>query len=67
LTHRTAPCIDTLAAAWAEAGNFTAAVELEREAIGKLEQGNPLAESYRARLEAYSANKPFREELKRAE
>ncbi len=60
-------CVDTLAAAHAEAGDFKAAVESQREAIGLLSQGDPSLEHYRARLDAYKANKPFREVPKKGE
>jgi tetratricopeptide (TPR) repeat protein len=52
-------CVDTLAAACAEAGDFPAAVEIEGEAIGMLAQGDPILAQYRARLALYTANWPY--------
>jgi len=56
---------DTLAAAYAEAGDFDAAVEWQEKALGLLTKGN---EQYRkdfdARLTLYRAKKPYREESK---
>jgi tetratricopeptide (TPR) repeat protein len=60
-------CIDTLAAAHAEAGDFQAAVETQREAIAMLPREDPRLEPFRARLKAYEGNKPFREAAKHAE
>jgi tetratricopeptide (TPR) repeat protein len=55
--------LDTLAAAYAEAGDFDAAVEWQEKALGLLAKGN---EQYRkdfdARLALYRAKKPYHEE-----
>lgn len=56
-----AACVDTLAAAHAEAGDFEAAAESERQAIAMLPQGDAESEPYRLRLEMYRAKKPYRE------
>jgi tetratricopeptide (TPR) repeat protein len=58
-------CVDTMAAAHAEVGNFEAAVELEREAIGMLPDGAPNLEHYRVWMDAYEAKKPHREAIKK--
>jgi hypothetical protein len=61
LTTRTDPhSFDTLAAAFAESGDFKAAVETQRKALELLSAGGPNAEAYRARLEGYEAKRPFR-------
>jgi tetratricopeptide (TPR) repeat protein len=57
-----AACIDTLAAAYAEAGDFAAAIETQQEVIGMISGGDPDFERYRTRLELYNAGKPFRDE-----
>ena len=56
-------CVDTLAAARAEAGDFSAAIDLEREAIGMLGQADPILEEYRGRLEGYHVGKAYRDGL----
>jgi len=56
-----APTIDTLAAAYAESGDFAKAIETERKAI---ELATPEARpAMEARLELYKAGKPYREPL----
>jgi tetratricopeptide (TPR) repeat protein len=61
LTERENPSfLDTLAAASAEAGDFKAAAETQREAIGLLSKGDRSAKDYRGRLELYEANRAFR-------
>jgi tetratricopeptide (TPR) repeat protein len=52
--------LDTLAAAYAEAGDFEAAVRWQDRAIGMLADG-PVRDRYRSRLALYRAGKPFRE------
>lgn len=54
---------DTLAAAYAESGEFTFAAVLEGKAIAKLdtEQQAALKPAFESRLELYKANKPYRE------
>ena len=55
-----ARCLDTLAAACAEAGDFAAAVNWQTKAI-ELE-ANPAQEAdYRARLKLYQKKKPYRD------
>jgi tetratricopeptide (TPR) repeat protein len=59
----TANNIDTLAAAYAEAGRFQEAIKTEERAIAKLkEQGNKKdMAKYEQRLASYKAGKPWRE------
>ncbi len=52
--------VDTLAAAQAEAGDFKAAIELQRKAIDCLSQGETGEHEMRLRLEGYEANRPYR-------
>jgi tetratricopeptide (TPR) repeat protein len=60
-TSRKAPLyLDTLAAAYAEAGQFTNAVSTQREAVG-LVQGRADKAGYAARLKLYESNSPYRE------
>ncbi len=62
LSSRTDPnCLDTLAAAYAERGDFCSAVETQNEAIKLLSDGDPKEKEYRARLEHYEAKRPFRD------
>jgi tetratricopeptide (TPR) repeat protein len=56
-----ATCIETLAAAYAEAGEFEAASNTQRKAIGMLSTKDPLMETYRSRLALYVRHKPYRE------
>jgi hypothetical protein len=51
--------LDTLAAAYAEAGDFGAAAAWQDKAIGLLPDG-PRKDDYRTRLALYRAGKPFR-------
>ncbi len=55
--------LDTLAAAYAEAGQFDAAVETARRALDLVATQNnqPLAESIQCRLKLYEARSPYRE------
>ena len=53
--------LDTLAAALAECGDFKAAIETQREAIGLLGKQNLEEKEYRARLERYEGKQPVRE------
>lgn len=54
--------MDTLAAAYAEAGQFAAAVETQRRALDLAEGGGPeLLEAMRRRLDQYQAGQPWRE------
>jgi eukaryotic-like serine/threonine-protein kinase len=60
-THREDPItLNTLAAAYAELGQFTNAVHCEQEAIGLLKTG-PEKKDYVSRLNLYLANKSYRE------
>jgi tetratricopeptide (TPR) repeat protein len=55
--------LDTLAAAYAEAGHFFQAVETARKALvlAKQQKQQLLVHSLRARIALYEAGKPFRE------
>lgn len=62
LTSRTnAPFLDTLAAAYAELGQFDKAVAVQREAIGLLKEEQVKEGSYRERLSLYESSMPYRE------
>jgi eukaryotic-like serine/threonine-protein kinase len=52
--------LDTLAAAYAEAGNFQEAVSTQREALA-LAQEAKTKNAYRSRLKLYESNQPYRE------
>ena len=54
--------IDTLAAAYAEAGDFENAVKWQTKAVELAPEANKA--DYRSRLELYRAGKPYREEPK---
>jgi tetratricopeptide (TPR) repeat protein len=56
--------IDTLAAAYAEAGDFDAAVQWETKAIALAGNAKGV-EGARSRLELFKAKKPYRDELKK--
>ncbi len=56
-----ATCVETLAAAYAEAGDFEAASDTQRKAIGMLSTKDPRLEPYRSRLALYVSHKPYRE------
>ena len=60
LSGRAPDYLVTLAASFAEAGDFKAAGETQREAIGLLSRGDRNEKDYRARLELYEAKRPFR-------
>jgi len=55
--------LDTLAAAYAEAGRYAAAVETAKQALNlNASQNNPpLAEAIQARLKLYEGNFPYHE------
>jgi tetratricopeptide (TPR) repeat protein len=54
--------LDTLAAAYAEVGRFSEAVETARQALSLPTQDNqPLADAIQNRLKLYEANTPFHE------
>lgn len=60
-TSRKDPMIlDTLAAAYAEAGQFTNAVSLQQEAIALLHTESEIT-NYTSRLRLYELNTPYRE------
>jgi tetratricopeptide (TPR) repeat protein len=60
-TDRRDPAIlDTLAAAWAEAGRFEEAVRVQREALGLL-RDDKSKEDYGSRLKLYESNAPYRD------
>jgi tetratricopeptide (TPR) repeat protein len=56
--------MDTLAAAYAEAGDFGSAVCLEREAVACLPPGDTNQADFRGRLRLYQNNEPFRDNRK---
>lgn len=52
--------VDTLAAAYAESGEFDKAVSAQRKALGLLPRDDTFREGFEARLKLYRANKPYR-------
>ncbi|HMB08821.1 MAG TPA: tetratricopeptide repeat protein, partial [Isosphaeraceae bacterium] len=56
-----APCLDTLAAAYAEAGDFDAAVKWEAKALEVLPKDDTDQNSFRSRLALYQDKKPYRD------
>jgi Flp pilus assembly protein TadD len=62
-----ASALDTLAAAYAEAGRFSEAIETARKAVSLAELSGeaPLIQDIRGRLELYEKQQPFREVSKR--
>ena len=57
--------LDTLAAAYAEAGDFDAAVKWQEKALGLLAKDDEQnRKDFDARLTLYRAKKPYREEPK---
>jgi tetratricopeptide (TPR) repeat protein len=58
--------LDTLAAAYAETGDYTAAVRWQREAIAKLSAGDPTRSEFSDRLQLYGSNKPYREDRRKS-
>ncbi len=58
-----AHCMDTLAAAYAEAGDFEKAVEWETKAMA-LAGGKTAVLIYKPRLDLYKAGKPYRHQLR---
>ena len=62
---KVADYLDTLAAAWAEAGDFDAAVEWQENALGILAKNDEQnRKDFEARLTLYRAKKPYHEEPK---
>jgi len=61
ITNRRDPyMLDTLAAAYAEAGQFTNAVKVQKESIALMKEGQTKKE-YESRLKLYESNKPYHE------
>ncbi|OQB92680.1 MAG: hypothetical protein BWX84_00900 [Verrucomicrobia bacterium ADurb.Bin118] len=61
-THRKAPaCLDTLATAYVEAGQFEKTISTEKEAIALAKEGAE-KNGYSSRLTLYEAKKPYREQ-----
>jgi tetratricopeptide (TPR) repeat protein len=58
--------LDTLAAAYAETGDYTAAVRWQREAIAKLSPEDPTRSEFSDRLQLYGSNKPYREDRRKS-
>jgi len=60
-------CMDTLAAAYAEAGRFTDAVATQAKVIALIpkDYGEKEVAQFKARLQAYKNNKPWREQPQR--
>jgi tetratricopeptide (TPR) repeat protein len=56
--------MDTLAAAYAEAGDFQSAVCLEREAVACLRAGDANQAAFLARLRLYENKEPYRDSRK---
>jgi hypothetical protein len=62
---KNAEYIDTLAAAYAETGDFDSAVEFQKKAMSLLVRGEAPEQErsdYEARLKLYQSGKPYREE-----
>jgi tetratricopeptide (TPR) repeat protein len=57
-----ANCLDTLAAALAESGDFKAAVRRQKQAVEMGSRDEAQAERFRKRLKLYEQGKPYREE-----
>lgn len=55
--------IDTLAAAYAEAGNFAEAERHQQKAMALLSENEALRPKFRARLEQYRAKQPVRQQI----
>jgi hypothetical protein len=53
--------LDTLAAAYAEAGRFDEAVKAEQAALAPLKKGNSLRDEYQDHLKSYKDKKPWRD------
>jgi tetratricopeptide (TPR) repeat protein len=57
-----ADLLDTLAAAYAEAGRFEDALRTARQALALAEPGSPVAEGVTRRIALYEAGQPYRDE-----
>jgi len=64
--HKTASILDTLAAAYAETGQFDKAVDIAETAIQLASAAGEgaLAEDIRSRLDLYKAKRPYRESIR---
>jgi Flp pilus assembly protein TadD len=62
LKYRDGRFLDTLAAAYAEAGEFDKAVATQQKALDDPELMKDEGDAARKRLELYRAKKPFRDE-----
>jgi tetratricopeptide (TPR) repeat protein len=60
-SRKFASYVETLAAAYAEAGDFEAASDTQRKAIDMLSTKDPRLEPYRSRQELYASHKPYRD------
>jgi tetratricopeptide (TPR) repeat protein len=60
-SREVATCVETLAAAYAEVGDFEAASDTQRKAIDMLSTKDPRMEPCRSRLALYVSHKPYRE------
>lgn len=58
-------CLDTLAAAHAEAGDFDKAVEIQVKILRDQKLNKTFDEEFRQRLELYKKKKPYRDPLMR--
>jgi tetratricopeptide (TPR) repeat protein len=62
LTHWKSPeCLDALAAAYAEAGDYESAVKWQARAVGLLPMGDKTRAIYRRRMFIYEARHPYRD------
>jgi protein O-mannosyl-transferase len=63
VTQRSADCLDALAAAYADAGQFDKAIELAQEALGKVTKAGraDLASLLKSRIELYKKKEPLRQ------
>jgi cytochrome c-type biogenesis protein CcmH/NrfG len=63
LTHwNQGACIDTLAAAYAESGDFDQAIRYEQQTLEITDEKDPRRKNLQQRLALYKEHKPFREE-----
>jgi tetratricopeptide (TPR) repeat protein len=64
---KVAACVDTLAAAYAEAGDFASAIDWQKKAIDLMteQQGARQQLDFEARLKAYESARPVRQSLAR--
>jgi tetratricopeptide (TPR) repeat protein len=58
-------CLDTLAAAYAEAGDFVAAVRWQSKALELASGDRHVADGYRARMRLFTEKRPYREHASR--